>query len=630
MGIRKENLFPPHSKSIYARIRRVKIQKRLALSFAILSLVPLFITGWFAYDRSSVVIKNKISTYSIQVMNQVSINIRNDLAKLENDSVDIAFSDIVQNTLLSYEKLDDWEKKSAELEMSSLLAKRYSFVPSVTDIQVFTKNTEKINAYGDDNFRFRLNSEFTEHLLENALSRGGVPLWTIQGKEHEEDWQDFNYRTNVYGEYGILLARSFRSLKEGSTLGYIMLRIDEAYILNKYKEIDLGEGSDIFILNEQGQVISSRTPELVTASMYDDPSFIQQLSSYKDKEIYSFINTISGKPYLTTYSFIPHANWYLISTIPFSYLNYESVQIGIYIAGLGIICSILALLVSYLISRSISKPLYALVASMNQVKVGHFPTLIRDKSQDELGVVTEHFNKMVEDLKFLINELKRKEKLKRLAELKALQAQINPHFLSNTLNTISWLAKVQKADNISNVINDFIELLRASMGKGGEFATIKEEVEYVKNYLNIMAYKYYDKFSVHYEVEEEVLHYQTLKFLLQPIVENAVLHGIEPMKGHGHIVIKAYKIEEDLKISITDNGVGINAEEMSKLMQKKQDVQQTGGSGDRLSGIGIWNVDQRIKLSFGEDYGISILSVPELYTTIEIAIPIVTEEEKPV
>ena len=494
-----------YPNGIIARIRRMKIQRRLLLSFAVLSLIPLCITGWFAYYKSSVAIKNKIGTYSIEVMNQVSVNIQNELTKLESDSIDIAFSDIVQNTLLSYHEMDGWEKNNAEVEMKGLVAKRFSFVPSVTDVQIFTINRDKIIAYGDFTFAYKLKAEFLDALLSDALDRGGVALWTVQVKEDEEDWREYNYRAGLYGQAGIVLARSFRSLKEGKPLGYILIRIDERHILKKYNGLDLGTGTDIFILSEQGEVVSSRNPLHAPGSMYGDPAFVQKLHELRERGVNEFQTTIDGKRYLVTYSFIPQAGWFLVSTIPFSYLNHESVRIGIYIAALAILCFLLALHLSYLVSSSISRPLLRLVSSMNQVKAGNFRMHIRDEQQDELGVVSEHFNTMVSDLRALIQEVKEKETLKRQAELRALQAQINPHFLSNTLNTIRWMAQLQKADNISNVIHSLIQLLRASMQKGGELVTLREEIDNVRHYLNIMAHKYYDKFSVHYEIEDEVL-----------------------------------------------------------------------------------------------------------------------------
>ncbi|MCS7461440.1 sensor histidine kinase [Paenibacillus doosanensis] len=588
-------------------------------AFAILSLVPLLITGFFAYDRSSEAIKRKISASTIQVMNQVSENIQNELTKLENDSVDIAFSDLVQNTLISYPAMNELDKINAEVKMQNMLAKKFSFFHSVSDVLLYTDRKEKIMAYGDATFKFRLTQDYLDSILEEAAAKNGVPIWKIAGQEDEES-VNARYRINNYGEAGILLSRSFKSL-QGKMIGTIIIRIDEKYILAKFKDVQLGEGSDILILNSRGTVVSSRISSIKPAHVYPDASLVEELAENREKGNFSFHTVLSGKRYLVAYTYIPSADWYLVSTIPFSYLNDEPVKIGVFIAVLGIICFLLSLVLSFIVSQSISNPLYKLVKMMKSVKSGNFAVRSHDNSNDELGVAITHFNHMVSELQFLIDEVKNKEVSKRLAELKALQAQINPHFLSNTLNTVRSLANLQKAENIASIITSLIQLLHVSMGKGGERVTLRKEIEYVRAYLNIMAYRYYDKFEVHIEMEEGILDCDVLKFILQPIVENALLHGLEPMEGKGLIVIKGYRVGDELKITVTDNGVGMNELTLNRLVSEKPKKAKAGWSG-----IGVWNVDQRIKLYFGEKYGISIQSVPNLYTTVEITIPAVAEE----
>jgi len=602
-------------------IRKMNIQNRLVISFAILSLIPLFITGVFAYYTSSEAIKTKISTSSIQLMNQVSENIQNELVKLENDSVDIAFSDMIQAALTELDTMDEWKRNDTELKIQNTMAKRFSFIRSVSDILVYTRNKEKMIAYGDVSFKFNLTDDFSNRLFEQMDLNNGVPLWTIESIEDEQNARYSNYRMANYGKVGILLARSFKSFN-GLPIGYIVMRIDEKHILKKFKNTNLGQGSDIFIINGDGTVISSQNPEIAAAKPYRDSSLIEELKLNKHNDTYSFNSTVSGKRNLIAYNYIPGADWYVVSIIPFAYLNAESVKTSIYIIFLGILCFLLALVLSYYVSKSISKPLKHLVNSMNNVKIGKWVTRIEDSSSDELGKAATNFNHMVAELKFLIDEVTKKEKLKRAAELKTLQAQINPHFLSNSLNTVRWLANMQKAESISSIMTSLIQLLHACMGKGSVLITIREEIEYVKDYLNIMAYRDYDKFRVHYELEEGILDCRILKFMLQPIVENCLLHGIEPMEGQGLIIIKGYRVGEELKISVTDNGIGMNDNTLNRLMRDASANNKYG-----LSGIGIRNVDERIKLYFGEKYGIAIQSIPHMYTTVEITLPAVGEED---
>lgn len=613
----------PHALTFLTDLlRRTRIQNRLAVSFAVLTLVPLMITGLYAYYNSSEAIKAKISTYSIQVTNQVSENVKNELLKLENDSVDIAFSDLVQYDLANYDNMSEWEKKDTEAKIQRSLTKRLSFFHSVSDVLVYTKKGDKIIAYGDTYFKFRLKMDYLKKLIEDIKSKNGVPLWTIEDGNDEEITDNTWYRANNYGKAGIMIARSFKSLDQGFETGYIIIRIDEKYITNIIKDINIGSGSSIFILDSSGTVISGRGAGIDVAKPYENTSLINELVKNRENGVFSFNSMISGKRSLIAYTYIPRSDWYVVSIIPFSYLDAESMKIGINIAILGIICFLFALLVSFLVSRSISKPLNNLVASMNNVKKGNFTVRMPDDSRDELGEVTSNFNNMMKEIRYLIEEVKSKENLKRIAELKTLQAQINPHFLSNTLNTVRWLANIQKAENISSITKSLIQLLQGCMGKGSELVTIREEVEYIKNYLNIMDYRYYDKFKVHFEIEEGIMEFKILRLILQPIVENSLIHGLEPMDGQGIIVLKGYRTENELRIKITDNGVGISADNLTSLMQD-----EPSGKKPRLSGIGIRNVDERIKLYFGEEYGVTVESVPNLFTTVEINIPIVEKGE---
>ena len=603
-------------------IRQTKIQNRLFFSFAILSFVPLLITGMFAYIQSGVAVKEKISTYSVQVMNQVGENIQNELSRIENDSVDIAFSDLVQNALLHYSDLNEWERKNIEHQLHDMLVKRFTFYHGVSDVLVYTTNYEKITAYGDMNFQFRLKTDFLNDFLNQAKLKNGIPLWTVESREHEAS-TNAAYRMSYYGKHGILLGRSFKSLQQGIPIGYMIMRLDERHILRKYKQIQLGSGADIFIVDGTGLVISSRNENIQVARLYSDPSLIEQLKTNREEGTYSFPRAISGKQYLIAYTYLPIADWYVVSMIPFSYLNDQPIRIGLYIAVLGILCFLLSLLLSFIVSNSISKPLQQLVNSMKYIKKGKLSVRIKDQSSDELGVVAANFNNMVSELRFLIEEVKRKENLKRVAELKTLQAQINPHFLSNTLNTVRWLANIQKVENIASITDSLIQLLHGAMGKGEELITVREEIGYVKHYLNIMAYRYYDKFNVGFKMEDRILDCKILKFILQPIVENCLLHGLEPSEGQGLIVIKGYLDGDNLIISVTDNGIGMAPETLGTLLgtnpQHKKKI--------HLSGMGIRNVNERIKLYIGEQYGISIQSIPNMYTTVDITLPANHDEE---
>jgi len=616
--VKAKVFFPANLSKIF---RNIKIQTRLVLLFLILSLIPLLITGFFSYTVSSNAIKDKVGTYSIEVMNQVGENITREIERLENDSVEIEFSDIVQKTLLNYDSMSEWEIEDAQSKMKENLVKKFSFLHDVSDVLIYTNKRDKIIAYGDKGFTFNLKRNHLEQYLNELYEMAGVPVWISVNTEMEERLVPFATSAEQMSKSnGILLGRAVKSLTEGDIIGFMMIRTNERFFSNIYRNIDIGKGSDIFVLDSKGIVVSSRNPEISVTKEYKDKSLLEKIkeSEKQGKKVFNF--NIGDSRYLVAFAPIEKANWFVVSTIPFSYLDSESKRSRTSIIILGLGCFLLALLLSYLFSKSISSPLKRLVRAMNQVKTGNLSISINDDSKDEIGEVTNNFNMMLNEIKNLMEDVKNRERQKRNAELKALQAQINPHFLSNALNTVKWMASVQGAENIENIITSLIQLLHVSMGKGGDLISIREEIEYVKNYLNIQEFRYYNKFKVNFEVEEEILDCKIPKFLLQPVIENSLIHGIEPMEGQGLIVLKGFRYEGDIKITVTDNGVGIPQDKLKTLLDLGE-----APSKSRFSGIGISNVRERIKMYFGEQYGLYMESVPNLFTTTEITIPMIKE-----
>jgi two-component system sensor histidine kinase YesM len=208
-------------------------------------------------------------------------------------------------------------------------------------------------------------------------------------------------------------------------------------------------------------------------------------------------------------------------------------------------------------------------------------------------------------------------------EFKALQAQINPHFLFNTLNHIRWLADIQRADNVRQLVSSLLALLHGSMGKGGEHTTMREEIEHLKHYLEIQEFRYYDKFETFFDIDRRIEDAVILKFLLQPIVENALIHGIAPLQGKGLVTIKGYLEGEDLILQVTDNGVGIPEEKLERILDPVEEK-----SRSRFSGIGLRNVSERIRLHYGSPYGLTVSSLRDLYTTVTVRLPYRPETEE--
>lgn len=600
------------------KFRNLKIRNRLVLLFIALALIPCVVSVFFAYKNSSDAIENKISTYSVQVMNQVSQNMRRELDRLQNDSVEIAFSDTVQQTLTDFDRLSEWEVEKTKYVMRANLAKKFFYLHDVTDVLIYTREKQKISAYGDIGFSLNLRQDYLKDYLQLLHDAGGGVVWSPVNSDNE--YYLVKYATSaeqLNRSNGLLLGRAIKSLTEGDILGYLIIRINESHLTNIYKDTDIGSDADIFVIDANGLVISSRSPRVPVSTVFPDAAMVNKIGALKKTGQHVFPYVLDGKEYLISFAPIEGVDWYVVSTIPYAYLNSDSEKILVGAIFISTSCFILAVFLSYFFAATILSPLRRLRKAMYQAQQGNLSISVNDTYSDEIGEVTQHFNNMLNEINHLMENIKHKENQKRRAELRAMQAQINPHFLSNTLNIVKFLAKNQGARNIEEIITSLIQLFHVAVGKGDDLITVREEIEYVQNYINIQEYRYLNKFQFHYEMEPDILDCLLPRLLLQPIVENALIHGIGPMEGQGMVVVKGFLYEQSVKFIVTDNGVGIPEEKLKTLLS---------GAERRQGGIGISNVNERIKMYFGAPYGVTLESVPDLYTTVEITLPVVRKD----
>lgn len=295
------------------------------------------------------------------------------------------------------------------------------------------------------------------------------------------------------------------------------------------------------------------------------------------------------------------------------------------------------LLLSYQMTGSLRR----LEKRMSCVQQGDFDARFFYPYKDEVGSLAKSFNYMVGEIQRLvkkqeetIEELKRErdyvgevQKQKRKAELKALQAQINPHFLYNTLNAITWQAADQGAEEVSILSNALGKFFRISLSKGAEIVTLKEELEHVRSYLDIQSIRYHDRLNYRIEVEEARMDYRVIKLILQPLAENSIYHGIKEKRGAGQIRIWAEPFFEGqkqcLKLVVWDDGAGIPADRLTVMNQALAE-----GVTDHSDGYGIYNVNERLRLYYGEEYGLSYESVEGQWTRAELRLPLEEGEEE--
>jgi len=284
--------------------------------------------------------------------------------------------------------------------------------------------------------------------------------------------------------------------------------------------------------------------------------------------------------------------------------------------------SLLIALLSYHIPLSITQPIRKLSEVTDQVAKGDLTVRSDVKAGAEVSVLSESLNKMIDEINDLLEQVKVEQIRLRKAEFELLQAQINPHFLYNTLDAIVWLAESGEHKKVVSMVESLSEFFRTSLNQGKDIVSIKEELQHVRSYLEIQQVRYQDIMKYDIQVPEELDKYLIPKITIQPLVENALYHGIKNKRGLGRIVITGSKEEDYFVLKIEDNGIGISEERLVKVKDK---IQHKGTTGEEI--FGLYNVNERIRLNFGEKYGISIESTYGESTVVSVMLPCMEDVE---
>ncbi len=400
-------------------------------------------------------------------------------------------------------------------------------------------------------------------------------------------------------------------------LGFVRIDILEKNLNDILKKASSTKNSETYIINSQDEIISSSTSKI------NDNWLLKaaQLKAYCRNGIYFNIQDLGGNRVLLACQELSNSDWTLVSVTPFSEITAVGRGIQNQILIVFLIIGTVAYVLAYVISSSITRNISLLIKNMRLLKKGNFNIEITSKSTDEIGELVENFNSMSGRLKFLVDEQYRIGQEAKNAELLALQAQINPHFLYNTLDMINWTAINNNVPDIAETVQILSKFYKLSLSKGSNIIPIRNEIEHVKMYMEIQNRRFDNIFDFHVNIDEEVYQYTTLKIILQPIVENSVLHGIlQKDERTGLILITGSVHDNIIVLKIQDNGVGIDPEKLKTLL--------TDESSSNKHGYGVRNINERIKLYYGEQYGLEYQSCPDRGTTVIIRISAVMKTAK--
>ncbi len=390
----------------------------------------------------------------------------------------------------------------------------------------------------------------------------------------------------------------------GETLGYILVNITREAVISIINSFSLSVIDNIIISDQFYYIVLNIKNSKAEGSFYRGDFIHKVETSDHDEFYYKY-----GKN-LLAYHRSRNAPFQVFATIPLESIDNNLGYIKKLIILSLIISGLLAISVSFFMARNIVKPIKVLVRGMKRVEEGDYSPTMNLQRNDEIGLLEDSYNNMVIKLQESIDTLVAKQRQLREAEIKILQAQINPHFLYNTLDAVKWMAKLKKFDEITTIVTQLGTLLRNSIDNNREFLTVRENLEIVNSYIRIQSIRSNEQFSVVYKIDEGVYEYQTPKLMLQPLVENAIIHGLMHGDIGGVLVIEAWVDSNNLIFVVQDNGVGMSSDQLHQVLN------QSGSDH-----IGLCNVDHRIKLYYGVEYGLSVESKIGEGTRVTIKIP---------
>ncbi|MGE5583306.1 MAG: sensor histidine kinase [Bacillota bacterium] len=555
------------------------------------------------------IITDRAIQFSGQMITQVTSEINNLLLDSYRVSVMVADEPIIQTALRKPLEADIAQRFSTDLSMDT----RLNFIQSSYRDEFF--GFYVIGANGGkykSNFYSVKAADLRDTDWYRKIIHSKEPVWFSTHKG--------SFAVETVGQLFVSVGFPIVDKASGRISGVVLIDIEEERF-SKITGSRLGKTGYMFILDKNNNVVSYPNKSKVSLKIPLDLKTIKDTASF-DRN--SAVN-IDGKNSIVLYKRSPVNGWRIVGVLPVNELTKESRMVGLIIAGLLLVLCLVALGAAWAIAGSVVDPIKKLISLMRKAEEGDLSVYMNVKYNDEVGQLGRSFNLMIGEIGKLMAKVYEEQQELRKAELKALQAQINPHFLYNTLDSIIWLSRAKRDEEVITMATALTKLFRIGISRGRDIISIQEEVEHSDSYLTIQHIRYKNKFSYEIAIPEELTKYQTLKLILQPLIENAIYHGIKMKREPGKIMITAREDEDCLIFEVSDTGIGMTREKLKALENTLKN-----SSGERLKSYGLKNVNERIKIYFGPEYGLTFFSEYGRGTKVEIKIPKILEVEESV
>ncbi|WP_419875451.1 cache domain-containing sensor histidine kinase [Candidatus Pristimantibacillus sp. PTI5] len=580
--------------------KNYRLRSKLIITYILLTVVPISLLGYISYSQYTKSVESQIGEYVPKILDQANENL---------------------------------DKQMNELTSASELLYNSSQVLSILRKNNYPTRSEFLND------RFIMNSYLSSTYFTEKNNLLGVFVWTTKqrlfsstavsytGFEKEPEWSEeeriiLQHETDLRFKGKppfFLIVKPIQDVENRKTIGTISIAVKLSFIDKVLMDIKDQDRAELWVMNKEGRVIYHTDHEQI-GTLEDMTAFPLSNGSFRDYK--------DGERMLVSVSESEQMGWMTVYRIPFKYLTEQADLIKDVVIWFFVAIVTATIILSVFTAWSVSRPIYKLSRLMRNVEKGNFQVDLNIESKDEMGILAGSFNSMVSRIRELVQLNDHIEIRQKQAELYALQSQINPHFMYNTLETISMAVEEDEKETVVEMVTLLGRMLRFSLSNKDRIVTMSKEVEHINNYLSIQKIRFGQRLQFSIDTDLEMQEYYSPKFILQPIIENCIKHGLETRKGL-HIQIRINKIKgirpntEDIAIVVKDSGTGINADTMDKI----HELLCSDPIAKRDSGFGLINVHARIAMLFGVEYGLKVESVIREGTEVIIRIPVITDSE---
>ncbi|WP_182302312.1 sensor histidine kinase [Cohnella cholangitidis] len=591
--------------------RSQRIQNKIIFIYFPLVFIPLLLLGYMSYTINTDAIIKKTTKNMLDESRLITTRVDTILANAESFA-NIAMLDLNKETKLKTLEgskppfMDEEGPLSEEHVLRTQIENKLDFAKLIfreVESAVFIDRNR--NVYTTDARLIDGTDEgLSSPMFREVAASNGIMKWFAMERR--------NYWVLDDKKAVLTVGKKILDTETMETLGYLFVNIDEKTLSAVYNPVGPEQSNGYYIVDNRGVVISSTDEERILRPL--EPN--KKSDIFAEQTVLIETKNASGNKILLTAMPFGLSDWKLVNEIALSDLTRESGKVSRIILIVGGICLLFALFGAIILSRAIATPIISLAKHVSRIRDENIDRPVEVKSNDEIGILGSGLNIMLARVNDLLIKVKEEQQLKREYEFALVQEQIKPHFFYNTLDLIYVLCKTGESAEAGKATKALADFYRIALSNGKEVITVREETRNLHSYLYIQSARYSDLFDFKIDIPNELLNYSIPKLTLQPLVENAIYHGIKEKGSFGHITVSGYKQGDTMILQVSDDGVGFPDEELERFKEGKRE----------RNSFGLSSVDERIKLYFGDRYGIRIHSGEGKGTDIIVDIPLTNGE----